>query len=209
MKRASGKSQCAGFSLLELMIVMAIFIALLGASVATFQKSARASNVVSAGEIVVGNLSLAQQIANTYNRQVEIRFYRMPDDNGAMAYRAFQLFRIETSGTKAATKPIRFPQSVVLASAIDKTSILTLTPQTADASSPKLPRVGTNYQYVAFQFKPTGDIQPPSDNKLDTSSKWFLTLILDNDPIKASGLPANFLTIQIDPVSGKTSVFRP
>ena len=203
MNRASGKSLYAGFSLLELIIVMAILIALLGASVTTFQKSARASNVASAGEIVVGNLSLAQQIANTYNRQVEVRFYRMPDDTGAMAYRAFQLFRIEPSGNKAATKPIRFPQSVVLASATDKTSFLTLTTHPADASSPRLPRVGTNYQYVAFQFKPTGE------TSLDPASKWFLTLILENDPIQPSGLPANFLTIQIDPVSGKPSVFRP
>jgi uncharacterized protein (TIGR02596 family) len=203
MNRASGKSQHAGFSLLELIIVMAILIALLAASVTTFQKSARASNVASAGEIVAGNLSLAQQIANTYNRQVEVRFYRMPDDNGIMAYRALQLFRVESSGNKAATKPIRFPQSVILASATDKTSFLTLTQQTPDASSPRLPRVGTNYQYVAFQFKPTGE------TNLDPDSKWFLTLILDNDPIVASGLPANFLTIQIDPVSGKPSVFRP
>ncbi|XHR27340.1 MAG: Verru_Chthon cassette protein D [Chthoniobacteraceae bacterium] len=203
MNRTAGKSQPRGFSLMELMIVAAILAVLLGLAVPTLQKSTQASSLTSAGETIVGNLALAQQIANVRNRQVEVRFYQLPGDQNTLGYRAFQLFRIEPEGAKAVTKVIRFPQFTAFASTADKTSLLNLPVQSATASSPALPRQGTNYKYLSFKFKPTGETD------LDTSAKWFLTLVLENDPVRQIGLPANFLTVQINPVSGKPTVFRP
>ena len=67
-----------------------------------------------------------------------------------------------------------------------------------------LPRVGANYRYVALRFHPDG-----STDLLPTAGPWFLTL---HDEVQGDGLaqpPANFSTIEMDPVNGSLKFFRP
>ena len=59
-----------------------------------------------------------------------------------------------------------------------------------------------NYKYLAFRFRPDGstDLQPGSNS---------ITLMLENQPVVANGLPKNFQTLQIDPTMGGVRGFRP
>lgn len=73
----------------------------------------------------------------------------------------------------------------------------------ADYLMPKLPRVGTNYAYFYFQFRPDGS------TTLDATKQWYATLhtLVSGDKLTAP--PSNFFTVSIDPVQGSTRVFRP
>jgi uncharacterized protein (TIGR02596 family) len=72
-----------------------------------------------------------------------------------------------------------------------------------------LPDAGDQYQYFSIKFNPDGttDLYPVTDN-------WFLTI---HDKSAGDGTtgssatapPANFATIQVDPVNGNIRVFRP
>jgi len=163
---------------------------------------------------VVDALVLARQVASTQNRRVEVRFYQLPSaTTGKKACRSVQLWILETSGSlKAITRVSRFPEPVIISESTTATlpnpasttsTILNNNSDTThDAKAYPIAGV-SSYQYVSFYFLPTGETD------LDHTKKWFTTLILDGSPIVANDLPANYLTVQIDPVSGKPSVFRP
>lgn len=83
--------------------------------------------------------------------------------------------------------------------------------QTPTAADPPLPGVGSGtgigsqYQYVAFRFLPNGS------TNLSPSDSWYVTIHNVRDQATASSTtpPANFFTLQIDPVSGSMKGFRP
>jgi hypothetical protein len=59
---------------------------------------------------------------------------------------------------------------------------------------------------MTFHFKPDGstDLNPAS------STTWFISLANQHDPVQAaSGLPNNFVTVQVDAQSGRVRSFRP
>jgi hypothetical protein len=67
-----------------------------------------------------------------------------------------------------------------------------------------LPRAGASYRYVALRFQPDG-----STDLLPTGGSWFLTV---HDEIAGDALaqpPADFSTIEIDPLNGSLKFFRP
>ena len=84
--------------------------------------------------------------------------------------------------------------------------------QTPTAADPPLPGVasgtpiGSQYQYVAFRFLPNGS------TNLSPSDSWYVTHPQPEGPGRqraARTPPANFFTLQIDPVSGSMKGFRP
>ena len=102
------------------------------------------------------------------------------------------------------------PQGVVM----DSSGLSTLLPGGAGAlpvqmptqSDPPLPAVtpSNQYRFVAFRFLANGS------TNLSPSVQWYMTLRVLKDPIVNGGqMPANFFTLQIDPVSGSMKNFRP
>jgi uncharacterized protein (TIGR02596 family) len=85
------------------------------------------------------------------------------------------------------------------------TPIHIATPGTTD---PVMPRgIKLNYDFVYFRFMPDGSTDLPATTTLDAHGAWFVTLHNIND--KAGVVPANFFTLQVDPVSGTLKQFRP
>jgi uncharacterized protein (TIGR02596 family) len=130
----------------------------------------------------------------------------------------------------AISRPVRLPSSVI----IDSGSISGLISAATGASTtvnpwtnlgagssgsqspaqdgdnppdPSIMNIGTNYSFIAFQYRPDGSTNLPSG----TAGMWsfYLALhsLLQGDGL--STLPANYYMIQVDPIDGHVTTYRP
>ena len=212
----------AGFTLLELLTVMAIMIIMMGLASPALTSIMKGSQLTQAGQTVTDQLALSQQTAIAKNHAVEVRLYQFSDSEtpGEAAangkYRALQSFEILTSGSAIPLgKCKRLPALIVIDSgstlstliseAGKSTSTALHVPSAASGSELQvsIPSVGMSYNSVAFRFRPDGSTELPSNQK------WFLTLHSLNDGDNLTKVPANFVTLQIDPANGHIRTFRP
>jgi uncharacterized protein (TIGR02596 family) len=192
---------------------MAIMAIILAFAVPATNTILRGNRMTQATQIIVDRLALARQTAITKNRAVEVRFYQFADPEvpgTAASFRALQALEVVKANVVLPLEKLQpLPTAIIIDSAQSLSSLLDpndphkRTKVTATISSPSLPRVGTNYSYVALRFRPDG-----STDLLPTA-EWFLTL---HSEVSGDGLttpPANFVTVDIDPVSGTLKFFRP
>ena len=216
------------FSLLELLAVILII-----GIVAVFVTPAistilRGSQISQAEQMLTDQVKLARQLALTKNRSIEVRFIRYGDPEipgeqktnpASGSYRAIQILEVLDSGViLPLDKPQLLPQATVLNAGSLSTLISdgTMTVKHANAErqvvngiesggDPALPRgIERNYDFVAFRFLRDG-----STNLTQTGTAWCVTLHNMNDKPTGTNLPSNFVTLQIDPVSGAVRIFRP
>ncbi len=207
------------FTLMEMIIVVSIiaFIAaIVTPAVASLLKSSQLSQ---AGLMVNDQLAFARQTALAQNRPIEVRFYRcgdpeIPGESVTSAaqgkYRTMQIFRVEEDGSASAvSEAVRLPVTMILDSGAVLSSILNQSARPAGkaAVAPDLPRVGANYVYSFFRFRPNGatDLLDPAN----PTAPWFVTLHALTDGDGRASQPANFYTIQIDAFNGNLRTFRP
>lgn len=185
-----------GFSLIELLVVMVIIgilVAVTIPSLSLFRSVALSQEV----EVVVGELKAARQTAITENRTIEVRLYSYPGefDDQEESIRAIQVWKREASGTLVALNELHELTEPVI---ISENPMITkigpsITPAESDPLSP-------DTTYRAFRFRPAGT------TNLDLSEQWYFTMHLESDP----GVPpANFATIQIEPLTGAINVIGP
>lgn len=205
------------FSLVETLVVMAIVAILALLSVPAFETVMKGSRVTIAGRSVVDDLSMAQQTALSRNLPVEFRLYKLPNElnpSGPRVYRAFQTFLSGDTATPL-TKVIFFPPGIAVmedrSTSGSPKSPLFANPGALTEPVPKpgtegisLPKYGTDYEFVSFRFKANGETDL---NNVPQGA--FFTLVTLTDVKADGGLPANFVTIQIDPLNGRVRTFRP
>jgi uncharacterized protein (TIGR02596 family) len=214
-----GRPRLASFTLVEMLVVIAIISILAFLAIPSVMSLERSSDLTSGSNNLISQLSLSRDVAMARNCEVEFRFYELPDvsapPNGPpTVFRAFQSFSLDENGlqTNAITKVVFLPDQVCMVNNNSvSTLLMTQNPPYAVAGSVGAAPLGYyapgSYGYVAFHFKPDGstDLNPNP-----TFSSWHLSLANLHDPAQAGlGLPANFVTIQIDPVSGRVRYFRP
>jgi uncharacterized protein (TIGR02596 family) len=105
------------------------------------------------------------------------------------------------TGVRYLPEPVIFSGDAQFSTLLDKSrSALTQGKET-------LPGVGAT-DYVSFMFRATG-----GTNLLPVTgpdSRWFLTFFTENTPLNAtSGIPDNYVTAQIEPVTGRIRIHRP
>ena len=189
-----------GFSLIELLVVVAVIGLMAVLIVPAVSGISRSYQINAAGHAVLNTLMQARQTAMTRGYPVQVRFYKLPDYWEAKSappsvYRAMQIFLegnpVVSGGTAtvpvtALTKPIFFSSPVKILP--EASSILTLPVSTAPQEV--LSGFARNYQFVSFRFRPNGQADLPP-----TASG--LTLVLETD-IQGGTLPPNFRAIEID-----------
>ncbi|HEY8966850.1 MAG TPA: Verru_Chthon cassette protein D [Candidatus Methylacidiphilales bacterium] len=200
-------SPTRGFSLIEITVVLALLVLAAAISVPALRHIGGGTRLASTGMLVSNNLALARQKAVLLNRPVEVRLYSFAPSDGPplKRYRALQLFRVEESEKVPVTPVLFFSKGIVLTESTETTSLLSIPgqPLPGAATGARVPGAGLKYDSLSFQFRPDGS------TTLDVTQKWFLTLVAETDPVVAGGLPADFLTVQIDPASGKTVSLHP
>ena len=218
------------FTLIEMLVVLGVIVLLVALIVPAATTVLQGTDLTRAGQNVSDQIGLAKQQAESHNTLIEVRFYQFADPSvpgetaGSPAtgkYRAMQLFQIASTGTAIPLgKTVVLPTNVIIDSGVpNSTASLSLIIGQAQASAvPSLstsqtyaiPRAGTNYNSVAFRFRPDGSTNLPLTNASTGSEQfWFLTLhsLVSGDHLTTP--PKNFYTIQIDPNNGNLSFFRP
>jgi uncharacterized protein (TIGR02596 family) len=219
MKSPLKRNTRAGFSLIEMIVVVGIIALIASFAVPAASTVIRGSQLTQASQVLSDQISLARQQAITKNRSVEVRFYRFGDNEQpgedptnpkSGKFRAIQLFEVLETGTAIPMGKIsRLPSSVVindgkLTTLIDGEGKSSQAPKLPTPTDPELPRgVKKNYEFVSFRFLPDG-----STNLVPTEN-WYATLHDLTSRIEGDTPPANFFTIQVDPVSGTTKKYRP
>jgi len=211
-----------GFTLVEMLVVVAITAMLLSLIVPAVDRLVRGSSLTQSGDIIVGFLAQARQNAMTRNAPVEVRLYQYVDPTLPMGssaqgvFRSLQAFWVDEMGActplgKAETMP-----GAVLIDSGSQLSPLLNEPglvKSWSATDPqiKIPRAETNYQCVAFRFRPDGSTTLPA-----TGGAWYVTLHnategdgLSSGDIGPGGKVQNYVCLQIDPISGAVKLHRP
>lgn len=205
------KKTTSAFSLLELLIVMAILGLLAVITVPALSSALQGIKITQGTQLLLDQFTIARQLAVSKNRAVETRIYSYQDPaipNGGKSYRAVQNFELLDDGTaKPLDKMVRLPSELIIDSSASLSPILSASRAkqwTATDTQTRLPDIGTSYDTRAIVFRPNGYTDLAA-----TGMAWFVTLHSASEGDNLSELPKNFSVIQIDPWTGRTSVFRP
>ena len=186
----------AAFSIVELLVVIAVILLLTSLTIPAFNSIAVGSNLNRSGQLVGDQISLARLTAVTKNREMQVRLFAMT--NGmTKGWRGIQVWRIEQTPAGPTNIPsgrlMVFPEGI----AVDPARSPLLGADAAVTGTLSLPAYGT-LAYCGFRFRATG-----STDSSVTASKNYLTLQ------QVGTASSNFYTIQVNPITGKTTVFRP
>lgn len=182
------------FTLVELLVVMAIIILLSSVAIPALNSVAMGSNLNRAGQIIGDQIALARQEAVTKNREVQVRFYDVATNQ---SWRGVQIWRVEQTSTGAVNTPVSrlatLPEGIVINSDASLSPLLT-----ADGT---MSSVSNSPPYRGFRFRANG----ATDSSI-TAANGYITL---QQATAQGNPPANYYTVQINPMTGKVMVYRP
>ncbi|MBE7157258.1 MAG: Verru_Chthon cassette protein D [Rhodospirillales bacterium] len=201
-----------GFTLVELLMVMAVAGVLLAMIVPVSRSLYESSNLTLGGQTVNDLLGVARQYAASQNQTVEVRFIK--PDAGANGFNVVQLWRSAPAGGSAVPldKATMLPSNIEISANANLSPILD--PNALAGAVSTMPTGGTTSgkPYVFFTIRPNGNVQVPKPQAgataADLEPKYFFTLLAaryDTGGI----LPTNYLIIQINPDTASTGVFQP
>ena len=222
----------SAFTLIELLVVMGIIVVLMTLIAPVSNRIVGANQITGGADKIVTMMIQARQTSLTKNHTVELRFYQYadPSQTGETAgapdtgkFRAMQAVELLPDGTTMAIgKAQKLDSTVIIDSNPTLSSILDTSAQDSSGNSlvktaaswttndPQIPvsPVGTKYNCSAFQFR-SGGGTTLAPFKNGVAQNWFLTVHSIRDGDNRTQPPANFVTIQIDAISGSVKSFRP
>lgn len=193
------------FSLVELLLVVAIISILAILAIPAFNSINSARFIEQAGQKIADQIALARQIALSKNRSVEVRFMKIPnEENGIADYSSIQLYEVRDDGSdRPLAKIAKLPQGIIISDTGELSSLFSPNAMgTLDKESfPDLPNSGKPEDVRFFRFKPNGQSDLPN-----MAGNYYLTV---HHKREIGKMPANFSTIQVDPMSGRVKILRP
>lgn len=175
-------------------------------------------NALTTGGILVEQaLTQARQLALTKNHRIELRFLSYIDPSSAISdarIQGVQIYEIDDNGTVLPVGRLQhLPEGIAVNTSSSLSNLISdASRQKSFGSSkdPKSPLPGniSNYSATYVQFLPDGSTDLSTSGGGD-SGKWYLTLQASTDNISSATVPKNFITIQVDPVSGTLKSLRP
>ena len=208
-RRACEHTLSDGFTLIEMMVVLAIITLFVTMTTQVANHVVAANNLTMAGESVQDALRSARHLAMVKDRVVEVRFYKTNDAENLAEkaqIRSMQIFLFDADNLNA--RPIRrmikLPGNVVV-SDNEKLSSLMAEDRVKNnwkKQDPKLSLPGSGNGYVAYTLR----FLPNGGTDLDTQKLWFATLHAAHE---AGEPPANYVTVQVKATRGTIRTLRP
>lgn len=197
----------AGFSLVEMVIVVAIVTMLIAVATPYTLGALQAANLTSAGDTLMQKIAVAQQRSLTENRPVGLDFYYYTEDN-IKGCHAIQLISYNPADNQAA--PLEPPvylnkQSVVLVEGALSPMFSTNQTATSTGMATLNPFQSLGATFYRIIFYPNGatSLRTP----LRTA---YVTLISTKSYQEdLATAPPDYYTVQIDPVTGRGHSYRP
>ena len=202
----------SAFSLLELLVVLAIVGILAALLIPSAGPMMSSYNLNRAGSMVTDEFNFARQTAITRNTDVEVRMYLVGSKAAPtnLKFRAFRTFLANSADPTQAvglSKISYLPETIILSSDAKYSTMLDYGNSARGGLSQgteTLPGKGA-VTYVSFLFRSTG-----GTNLTPITDIWDLAILVETAPvIAATGLPSNYVAIQVDPVNGRVRSFRP
>jgi uncharacterized protein (TIGR02596 family) len=196
-----------GFSLIEILCVLVIISLLTVLGVSSIQPIMLSANLTSSATLVVDSLNLARQRAVSNNCPVEVRIYQVPATAGSstLIYRALGIYQINTDGPQLIHMIIYLTGNVEFS---NSQAFGTLLYYTTSSSGPLIPgSSGPSYTYQYFQYRADGSTN--LNTQPVAGDTWHMMLYNSNRPPVGATPPANYISIQLDPISGRTETFQP
>lgn len=226
LKPARAHPRIAGFTLVELLVVMLIISILFLFAILSIRGIGDSQKLTTAAAVVQAQIEGARQFATSRNRPVEIRLYQYRDNEtpgAAEEFQALQLFTVGPFGKLSPAgkierfpAPMRLSPDVAFSSLLDPSAspVRTARDPASDPTSADLP-IGAssaipgdekdrfNYKYVSIRFRADGSCA------LDPTRLWFVTVEDPRGAAEAGKARGKSITIQIDPVNGVVRSLRP
>jgi uncharacterized protein (TIGR02596 family) len=207
-----------GFTLVEMLAVVGVVALLLSAVAPMVFSTLFATKLTTAGDAILGQISLARQLAVSRNKEIEMRIYSYSDPEAAGTETSVKaVVLVEVPDVAAAVGAAGPPQAQPVSEtyylpsgiAIGKhTSLSPLLTQAGNAETDRerFIRKAPNANYRSISFLPDG-----STNIGLPTNKSYITLgderLVGAD--SAGKVPDNFFAIQIDPLTGRARSYRP
>ena len=167
-------------------MVIAIIGLLMTAAVPALNSVLENGRLTQAATLVVNQFTLARQKASAENKNITLRFIRKDADS---PYDRIQLVTLDSANNATPVSRLTtLPMQTAIASNTALSSFMSL----GDSSD----------LYIQCTFRPRGSLD------LNIQSNWFATVVLHRNASNPTA-PANFATIQIDPVNGGLQIYRP
>ncbi len=213
-----------GFSLIELLTVVALMGILGVLSVGPLNGLMNAYDLASAGQSVMDELSLARQVAITENRMVEFQIYKLKTGSlDSEEYCAMALVKVEPTADGTGTSKVfvrrvsYLPARTIFDSRTNFSSLLdgqasesaSLPFASTAPNDASVPLAIRGLPYVSFRFRPNGSLDLASVDASGGRKHWTLALRGYRPPPPSDSLPANFIVISLDPLTGKAVPFQP
>lgn len=196
-----------GFSLVELLVVLALISIILAISAQSLSKVSGAALLTSTGDNLISVLVEAQQNAIADNSTTEVRFYQPVDSDALIAIWSVLLVRENEDGTHRVIRtPVHLPNGVIFNRSSALSSLIgSMTPK-EDEEDLLANSASEGALYTSFEFYSNGSTSLPASSSGDT---WHVTLVKSTEDGTSSVPPGNFFTIRIDPFTGGVRSFRP
>jgi uncharacterized protein (TIGR02596 family) len=215
-----------GFTLVEILIVLALIAMLLFFTVPGLKDVLKGSKLTNAADQMVGDLNLARQTAIKESIPVEVRFFKFRDPvaQNEERFSAYQCYRLAQDlnspsdySVKRIPKPIfekvrMIPQGVVLVASEKWSPVLADESINHDTDRVRGLIPGerdTEVEYYSFIISPEGE------TSLDRTGakQWYISMVTESEYRKAADpaalKPANFITLQIDPFTANVRRYQP
>jgi uncharacterized protein (TIGR02596 family) len=183
-----GRRSPWAFALIELLVVISIILSLMVLIVPAVNGIGGAYAITRQGETLNDQFVQARQIATSRNRDIEMRFYfETPAPNKTTW--GVQLWELNSAGQSPVPcgKMMKFSEAILMN--------LELSPLLKSQTLP------SGQAWYALRFRANGRIAGQWDNKNNYLTIQHRTA----DALK----PANYFTLQINPITGSVSTYRP
>ena len=189
-----------GFSLIELLVVVAVIALLMGLSGVAFNAIGSSSSLGAASQLLEAEIALAAQQAVSRNVPVQMRFYTALEPARFASVSLANPAQPEFLG-----RAVSLPDAVVLETSTDDFSTLLGSGASSGTESNSAPGELKGATWRGFTIRPDGRTGLSSS----AANPWTLTLKNRNSSPSA-GLPAaNFVTLVVDPVTASVRIFQP